>query len=56
VTSRSFGRGTRTVRWNGRLGKRALAYRGVYVVRVMASNRYGPVDLTRTVAVRRPRR
>jgi hypothetical protein len=56
VTNRAFSRGAKTVRWNGRLGNRALAYRGVYVVRVVASNRYGPVDITRTVAVRRPRR
>jgi hypothetical protein len=56
VTSRTFLPGRKTVRWDGRYGNRALAYRGVYVVRVVASNRYGPVELTRTVAVRRPRR
>lgn len=57
VTNRWFRtRGRKTVRWDGRYGNRALAYRGVYVVRVYAVNRYGPVDITRTVAVRRPRR
>jgi hypothetical protein len=56
VTSSSFRPGTKTVRWDGRLRNRALAYRGVYIVRVMASNRYGPAELTRTVSVRRPRR
>jgi hypothetical protein len=44
------------VRWDGRYGNRALAYRGVYVVRVLASNRYGPVELKRNFVVRRARR
>jgi hypothetical protein len=56
VTTRTMLPGTKTVRWNGRYGNTALAYRGLYVVRVLASNRYGPVELTRRFVVRRARR
>jgi hypothetical protein len=56
VSSRIMLPGAKTVRWDGRYGNRALAYRGVYVVRVLASNRYGPVELKRNFVVRRARR
>jgi hypothetical protein len=56
VTNRVMLPGTKTVRWDGRYGNRALAYRGLYTVRVLASNRFGPAELTRRVVVRRARR
>lgn len=56
VANRVMLPGTKTVRWDGRYGNRALAYRGLYTVRVLASNRYGPVELTRRFVVRRARR
>jgi hypothetical protein len=56
VANRVMLPGTKTVRWDGRYGNRAVAYRGLYTVRVLASNRYGPVELTRRFVVRRSRR
>ncbi len=56
VANRVMLPGTKTVRWDGRFGNRALAYRGLYVVRVVANNRYGPVELSRRFVVRRARR
>ena len=48
--------GTRKVVWNGRYGGSALARRGSYVVRVLATNSYGPTELTQRFSVRRPGR
>jgi hypothetical protein len=56
VANRVMRPGVKTVRWDGRYGNRALAYRGLYTVRVLASNRFGPVELTRRFVVRRARR
>jgi hypothetical protein len=56
VANRVMLPGTKTVRWDGRYNNRALAYRGLYTVRVLASNRFGPVELTRRFVVRRARR
>ena len=56
VANRVMLPGTKTVRWDGRFGNRALAYRGLYVVRVLANNRFGPVELSRRIIVRRARR
>jgi hypothetical protein len=56
VSNRFMRPGKRTVVWNGRFGNGALAYRGNYVVRVLATNPFGPTDLTRRFSVRRPRR
>jgi hypothetical protein len=55
VANRFFAPGAKTVRWDGRFGNRALAFRGLYVVRVLASNSFGPVDLSRRFVVRRGR-
>ncbi|HET7856065.1 MAG TPA: phosphodiester glycosidase family protein [Gaiellaceae bacterium] len=56
VANRVMLPGTKTVRWDGRFGNRALAYRGLYVVRVLANNRFGSVELSRRFIVRRARR
>jgi len=55
VTNRFMRPGFRRVVWNGRYGSGVLARRGGYVVRVVASNSYGPTDLTRRFSVRRAR-
>lgn len=56
VVNRVMLPGTKTVRWDGRFGNRRLAYRGLYLVRVVANNRYGPAELSRRFFVRRARR
>jgi hypothetical protein len=55
VTNRFMRPGFRRVTWNGRYGNGVLARRGGYVVRVVASNSYGPTELTRRFSVRRAR-
>ena len=56
VTNRFMRPGFRRVVWNGRYGNRILARRGGYLVRVLATNSYGPTELTQRFIVRRPRR
>jgi hypothetical protein len=56
VTNRFMRPGFRRVRWNGRYGNGVLARRGGYLVRVLATNSYGPTELTRGFSVRRSRR
>ena len=53
LVRRELPAGTRTLRWNGRNGKNALAYAGRYVVRVRASNEFGPTQLSAFFLVRR---
>ena len=53
LVRRELPAGTRTVRWNGRNGKNAVAYAGRYVVRVRASNEFGPTQLSAFFLVRR---
>jgi hypothetical protein len=45
--------GTRTLRWHGRVGRKALVHTGRYVLRVVATNSVGRMDLTRPFTVRR---
>jgi hypothetical protein len=56
VSNRFMRAGARKVVWNGRYGNRTLARRGGYLVRVLATNSYGPTDLTQRFSVRRPGR
>jgi hypothetical protein len=56
VANRFMRPGFRRVAWNGRYGNGVLARRGGYLVRVLATNSYGPTDLTRGFSVRRARR
>jgi hypothetical protein len=56
VANRFMRPGFRRVAWNGRYGNGVLARRGGYLVRVLATNSYGPTDLTRRFSVRRARR
>ena len=56
VANRFMRPGFRRVVWNGRYGNRLLARRGGYLVRVLATNAYGPTELTQRFSVRRPRR
>jgi hypothetical protein len=53
VSNRFMRAGTRRVVWNGRYGNRILARRGGYLVRVLATNSYGPTELTQRFSVRR---
>ena len=54
VSNRFMRAGTRRVVWNGRYGNSVLARRGSYLVRVLATNSYGPTELTQRFSVRRP--
>jgi hypothetical protein len=56
VSNRFMRAGTRRVVWNGRYGNGILARRGGYLVRVLATNSYGPTELTQRFSVRRARR
>ncbi len=56
VSNRFMRAGSRKVVWNGRYGGNVLARRGSYVVRVLATNSYGPTELTQRFSVRRPGR
>ena len=53
VQNKSFGTGTRSVGWNGRLAGGQRIYPGRYVLRVTASNQYGPVTMRRVITIRR---
>jgi hypothetical protein len=53
VSNRFMRAGTRKVVWNGRYGNGILARRGGYLVRVLATNSYGPTELTQRFSVRR---
>lgn len=53
VQNKSFGIGTRSVGWNGRLAGGQRIYPGRYVLRVTASNQYGPVTMRRVITIRR---
>jgi hypothetical protein len=53
VSNRFMRAGTRRVVWNGRYGNSVLARRGGYLVRVLATNSYGPTELTQRFSVRR---
>jgi hypothetical protein len=55
VSNRFMRPGFRRVVWSGRYGNRVLARRGGYLVRVLATNSYGPTELTRRFIVRRAR-
>ena len=52
LTLRRFGAGVQSVIWNGRQRNGKLAARGLYVVRVQASNAYGSVALDQQLVVR----
>jgi hypothetical protein len=45
--------GTHALGWNGRLAGGLRIYPGRYVLRVTASNRYGPVTMRRVISIRR---
>jgi hypothetical protein len=53
VSNRFMRAGTRRVVWSGRYGNGVLARRGGYLVRVLATNSYGPTELTQRFSVRR---
>jgi hypothetical protein len=53
VSNRFMRPGRRTVVWNGRYGNGVLARRGGYLVRVLATNSFGPTELTQRFGVRR---
>ena len=52
ASRKSLKRGPQTVTWNGRIGKRPVRA-GKYILRVIATNNVGSVDLTRPFRVRR---
>jgi hypothetical protein len=56
ISNRFMRPGFRRVVWNGRYGNGVLARRGGYLVRVLATNSYGPTELTRRFSVSRARR
>lgn len=45
--------GARTVRWSGRIGRRSLLHSGRYVLRVVATNAVGKMDLAQPFTARR---
>jgi hypothetical protein len=51
--SAKVGAGTARVRWDGRDRRGSLVYGGRYVLRVRATNQYGPSDLTQTFLAHR---
>jgi hypothetical protein len=53
IVQESLAAGPAKIVWDGRLGPKRLLFGGRYVVRVRATNQYGPTDLTAPLAVRR---
>jgi hypothetical protein len=53
VTRARLPAGTRTIRWAGRIGSRTLLHTGRYVLRVIATNAVGRMDLAQPFTARR---
>jgi hypothetical protein len=53
VTRARLAAGTRSIRWAGRIGRRTLLHTGRYVLRVIATNAVGRMDLAQPFTARR---